>query len=39
MTAVASLIRVRVMVDHTLSTLTAKINKVKDLALIFDQCL
>jgi len=35
MTAVAALTRVRVVVDHTMPTPTAKINKVKDLALIF----
>jgi len=35
-TAVASLTRVRVVVNHTMPTQpTAKINKVKDLALIF----
>jgi len=41
MTAVASLTRVRVVVDYTLPSAhpTAKINKVKDFVLIFDHCL
>jgi len=34
LTAVASLTRVRLVVDHTMPTHTAKINKIKDLALI-----
>jgi len=33
-TAVASLTRVRVVVDHTMPTPLTKINRVKDLALI-----
>jgi len=35
LTTVASLIRVRIVVDHRMPHPTAKINKVKDLALIF----
>ena len=34
-TAVSSLTRVRVMVDHTMPTSHAKINKIKDIALIY----